>query len=562
MLADLGAVEVLDELAQALGLLRVLLELDPRVQVLGVLAHDHEVGLGEAGAHALVGLARPDAGVQVELLAQQHVDGAEAGADRRRRRALDPDPVALDRLERAIGEGVALVAVDVLAGRLLVPGELDAGRLEHAASRLRQLGTGAVTRDEGDFVCHMTPLRFRCAAMLCDHGYPMTGSRSLPLLRIFGIRIGVNYSWFLVLFVVIFVLWDSLSETLDASNTTVYVVAVVAAASFFASIVAHELGHALAARREGIAVEGIDLFLFGGVMKMSRDTDSPGAEFRVAAAGPLVTLVLMLLALGAAVLLAGVDSFWDAARLSGTADASPPEVVVSLLVSMNLLLLLFNLVPAFPLDGGRIARAAAWKVTGDRHRATRFAARIGIGFGWLLILGGLMLVVFSEGRAFDGIWFAALGWLLASAARGTLAQTRFTEQLAGITVADVKDSEPVTIPARLTAAQAYDEYFLRYQGWEWFAVVEDDGRYAGLAHRQAVEHAALQEGGAMPVREVAAPGADEGQVPADAPLEALLASEPLRRLGALMAVDGDGRLRGVVTFEQVTRALRTRLAPS
>jgi Zn-dependent protease len=390
----------------------------------------------------------------------------------------------------------------------------------------------------------------------------MTGSRSLPLLRIFGIRVGVNYSWFLVLFVVIFVLWDSLRNTLDASETTVYVVAVVAAASFFASIVAHELGHALAARREGIAVEGIDLFLFGGVMKMSRETDSPGAEFRVAVAGPLVTLLLVVLAAAVAVVIAGADSFWDAARLSAAADASPAEVVVSLLVSMNLVLLVFNLVPAFPLDGGRIARAAAWALTGDRHRATRFAARIGIAFGWTLMAGGLALVVFVEGAALDGIWFAALGWLLAGAARGTLAQTRFTEQLAGITVADVMDSEPVTIPAGLSAATAYEDFFLRYQGWDWFAVVEDDGRYAGIAHRRAIEHAALQEGGAMPVRELAATGAADGQVPADAPLEALLSSEPLRRLGAVMAVDADGRLRGVVTFEQVTRALRARLAPS
>src|ERR671921_335150 len=343
----------------------------------------------------------------------------------------------------------------------------------------------------------------------CHHG-GMTRSRSLPLLRIFGVRVGVNPSWFLVLFLVIFVLWDSLRRTLDAGATTVYVVAVVAAASFFASIVLHELGHALAARREGIEVEGIDLFLFGGVMKMSRETDTPGAEFRVAVAGPLVTLAIMLLAAGAAVLLAGGDSFWDAARLSGSADASPVEVVVSLLVSMNMILLLFNLVPAFPLDGGRIARAAAWKLTGDRHRATRFAARIGIGFGWLLILGGLALVVFAEGMAFDGIWFAALGWLLASAARGTLAQTRFTEQLAGITVADVMDAEPVTIPAGLPAARAYEDFFLRYQGWEWFAVVDEDGRYAGIAHRRAVEHAALQEGGETPVRELAAPGAADG----------------------------------------------------
>jgi Zn-dependent protease len=382
-------------------------------------------------------------------------------------------------------------------------------------------------------------------------------------MRLFGIRVGVNYSWFLVLFVVIFILWDSLSDTLDASDTTVYVVAVVAAGSFFASIVLHELGHALAARREGIEVEGIDLFLFGGVMKMSRETDTPGGEFRVAVAGPLVTLLIMVAASVAAVLLAGVDSFWDAARLSSAADATPVEVVASLLVSMNLVLLVFNLVPAFPLDGGRIARAAAWRITGDRNKATRFAARIGIGFGWSLILLGLAaIVVWGSDAAFDAIWFAALGWLLASAARGTLAQATFTEQLAGITVADVMDAEPVTIPAALPAARAYEEFFLRYQGWEWFAVVEEDGRYAGLAHRRAVEHAALQEGGEMPVRELAAPAAAEAQVAADAPLEALLASEPLRRLGALMAVDADGRLRGVVTFDQVTRTLRARLAPS
>ena len=360
----------------------------------------------------------------------------------------------------------------------------------------------------------------------------MTGSRSLPLLRVFGIRVGVNYSWFLVLFLVIYIVWDSLRDTLDASNTTLYVVAVVSAFAFFASILLHELGHALAARREGIGVEGIDLFLFGGVMKMSRETDSPGAEFRVAAAGPLVTLAIMGLAAGAAVVVAGADGFWDAARLSGAADATPAEVVISLLVSMNLVLLVFNLVPAFPLDGGRIARALAWKLTGDRHKATRIAAYIGVGFGWLL----------------------------SSSARGALAQTAFTEKLEGITVADIMDAEPVTIPAALPTSRAYDEFFLRYHGWDWFAVVEADGRYAGIAHRAAVEHVALREGaGDAPVREVAAGG---DQVAADAPLEALLGSEALRRLGALMAVDGDGRLRGVVTKEQVMRAMQARLAPT
>jgi Zn-dependent protease len=388
-------------------------------------------------------------------------------------------------------------------------------------------------------------------------------SGSLPLLRLFGIRVGVNYSWFLILFVVIFILWDSLSQTLDASDTTVYVVAVVAALSFFASILLHEVGHALAARREGIEVAGIDLFLFGGVMRMNRDTETPGAEFRVAVAGPLVTLAIVAVAAGAAVLIAGADSFWDAARLSGQAQASPVEVVVSLLVTMNLFLLVFNLVPAFPLDGGRIARAAAWRITGDRHRATRFAARIGIAFGWSLMGLGVALIVIAGGdAAFDAVWFIALGWLLASGARAAIAQTAFTERLDGVTVADIMDAEPVTIPADLPARRAYEDFFLRYQGWEWFAVVEEDGRFAGLAHRAAMEHAALEEDGGLPARAVAAPAAGEGQVPADTPLESLLASEPLRRLGALMAVDGEGRLRGVVTFEQVSRALRSRLAPT
>jgi Zn-dependent protease len=335
---------------------------------------------------------------------------------------------------------------------------------------------------------------------------------------------------------------------------------VVAAASFFASIVLHELGHALAARREGIAVEGIDLFLFGGVMKMSRETDSPGAEFRVAAAGPLVTLVLMALASAAAILIAGADSFWDAASLSASADASPVEVVVSLLVSMNLVLLLFNLVPAFPLDGGRIARAAAWKLTGDRHRATRFAARIGIGFGWLLIgLGLLMLAAFGSSATFDAIWFAALGWLLASAARTTLAQTAFTEQLAGITVADVMDAEPVTILAALPVGRAYEDYFLRYQGWEWFPVIDAAGRFVGIVHRPALEHVVRVGGsqGERPVRELMSPDDGKGSVAASAPIEQLRASEPLRNLGALFAVDGEGVLRGVVTVDQVRRALQS-----
>lgn len=389
----------------------------------------------------------------------------------------------------------------------------------------------------------------------------MLGSgRSYRLATLFGIRIGVNASWFVILFVILYVFQGSFREDLDATDTVAFATAVAAAAMFFGSIVLHELGHALAARREGIEVAGIDLFLFGGVMKMNRDTDSPGAEFRVAVAGPLVTLGLVVVGAGIGVALAGPEVFWDRETLHGAGQMGVAEMLVFVVVSMNMLLLLFNLIPAFPLDGGRIARSVVWKLTGDRGKATRVAAWIGQGFAVLLIAFGVYLVM--QGSSFDGIWIAVLGWMLGTAARSAVVQTAFVERLSGVTVADVMDAEPVTIPAGLPALRAFEDYFLRYYDFEWFAVVEDDGRFAGLAHRDPVQAAAHGSDADRPVRELAAPAAAEGQIPSDTPLEALLGSEALRRLGALMAVDGEGRLRGVVTVEQVSRALQARLAVS
>ena len=384
----------------------------------------------------------------------------------------------------------------------------------------------------------------------------MLGGSSIRLATIFGIRVGVNVSWFLILFLAIFWLQEPFADELD-NESAGFVVAVLTAFGFFGSILLHELGHAIAARREGIEVSGIDLFFFGGMMKMSRDTTTPGQEFRVAVAGPLVTLLIIIVGALASMALLGADDFWDAARLERTGAPSGFELWLSFLVSANVLLLVFNLIPAFPLDGGRIARAVAWKVTGDRAKATRLSAYLGQAFAAILIGWGIYILV-SRDDTVGGLWAIVLGYLLGSSARAAIAHSAFSERLKGVTVADIMDSDPVVIPADLPAAQAWEDFFLRYQGWPWFAVVEADGRYAGLAHRAAVEHAAHAEGGTVPVREVAA-GADD-RVRADAPLEALLSSESLRRVGALMAVDADGRLRGVVTMEQVTRALQARLS--
>jgi len=380
------------------------------------------------------------------------------------------------------------------------------------------------------------------------------GGRSFQLGRILGIRIGVNASWFLILFLFLFWLSSRFGRTLD-DPTLGFAAAVIAALLFFGSIVLHELGHALAARRSGIEVAGIDLFFFGGVMKMSRDTDTPGREFFVAVAGPLVTLAIALVGAAIGIALAGGSgAFYDAARIDSLSTPGIAEQLVAFLVTMNAILLVFNLVPAFPLDGGRIARSAIWKLTGDRGRATRISGYIGQGFAALLIGYGIYLL--SAGDATSGLWMAVLGYLLWQSARGAVVQSAVTSRLEGVTVADIMDADPVTVPADMPVERAYEEFFLRYQGWPWFAVVEADGRYAGIAHRAAVESAALGHAG-VPVRELAA---DSAEVRDDAPLEALLGSESLRRLGALMAVDADGRLRGVVTLEQVSRALQERPA--
>jgi len=387
----------------------------------------------------------------------------------------------------------------------------------------------------------------------------LSSGGSLKLATIAGIRVGVSTSWFLILFVFIFLFQEQFTDILGDS-TLGFVTAVATAIGFFGSILLHELGHAVAARREGIAVTDIELFMFGGFTRMSRGAASPGQEFRIAAAGPLVTLLIALLGAGVSIAAFGWDAFRNGATLQGDAPSDVFAQWLSFLVAMNLLLLVFNLVPAFPLDGGRIAQAAAWKVTGDRTKATRMAAILGQAFAVLLIGYGAYELLTGVGT-FSGLWWIVLGWLLGSSARAAMAQTAVTAKLEGVTVADVMDAEPVTIPSELAAGQAWDEYFLRYHDWPWFPVVEPDGRWTGIAHRAAIEQVATASP-ELAMRTVAAPADAEGQIAADASLEELLGSEPLSRLGVLMATDRDGRLRGVVTRDAVMHALQARLAPS
>jgi len=382
-----------------------------------------------------------------------------------------------------------------------------------------------------------------------------TGS-SIQHVRRFGIRIGASPSGVVVLFVVIYLVSDYFREVLGGSVTEAYLVAVAAALLFFASLILHELGHALVARREGIGITGIDLWLFGGVARMSHDTQSPGAEFKVAAAGPLVTLVIVGICLGLSSLIQNGAAL-EVARLAGDAEVSPTLALLGFLATMNAMLFVFNLLPAYPLDGGRIARSVVWRLTGDRTRATRVAGRIGEGFAYVLIGVGIFLA--ASGNVIHGLWLAVLGWFIAQSARAAIASTAFTERIDGITVADIMDAQPVAMPATTPLTQAEDEYFLRYR-WDWFPVVDESGRFLGVVREPRVGQEIEAGRPALEVGEIVETGeADSWRVRSDSPLESLLGDEQLRSRGALMAVDADGVLRGVVTIDQVRRALSAAL---
>jgi Zn-dependent protease len=381
---------------------------------------------------------------------------------------------------------------------------------------------------------------------------------ALTLFRVRGIRIGVDYSWFLVLFLVIFWLSGYYGDITGARDGSIepFALAVISALAFFGSIVLHELGHALVAVRNGIGISEITLWLFGGLAHMQRDSDSAGIEFRIAAAGPAVTLAIAIIAAAVGIGLAGSErEFFDAMAVSNDADVSGGLAVIAWLASLNVVVLVFNLIPAFPLDGGRILRALAWRITGDRNKATRFAALTGQGFSYVFIGGGVLLVM-ATGDIISGVWLALVGFLLGSAARGTVRRTEVESRIGDLRVADVMDTEPVSIADDTTVERAIDEFFLRYR-WPWFPVTDAAERFLGLIVREAAD--AVPDGDRTTKRVGDLLEADAGgtlHVSTDAPLNSLLGNDALRRLGALAAVDSDGRLLGIVTAEQIGRALR------
>jgi Zn-dependent protease len=383
----------------------------------------------------------------------------------------------------------------------------------------------------------------------------MFGGRSVQLGRIFGIRIGANPSWFVILFLGIVFFSSQYRDEFPGHGTRAYVLATITTAAFLLSVLLHELGHAVTARLSGLRVLGVELWMFGGFTNMERDATTPGVELRIAAAGPAVTAVIAALAFAAGSASIGAGQFIKVVPQT-LATVSPTTAVLGYVAYINALLLVFNLLPGLPLDGGRIARAIIWWRTGNLTRATALSARIGQALAYLL--GAFGLWEFAQRSVTAGLWSLYIAFLIGMSARQYLVHASVTERISGLRVEDVMDPQPVAVPSQTKLDRAIDDFFVRY-GWDWFPVVDVTGVFLGLVSRDRVEAVpeALRAGSSVDeVTDRETRGAF--RIGVDEPLEALLSSEGLRRLGAVMAVDSSDVLRGVVTIEQVKRALDTR----
>jgi len=362
---------------------------------------------------------------------------------------------------------------------------------------------------------------------------------NISLGRIGGVEVRVNWSWLVIFALIVWSLTDGVfpSQNPGLSDGTYLAMAVVAAVLFFASLLLHELGHAWQARREGMEIDGITLWLFGGVSQFKTRFPSAGAELRIALAGPLVSLLLGVVFV--LIALAGLPSAVDG--------------VAAWLGYINLALLVFNLIPALPLDGGRVLRAALWRIRGDLAWATRVATDIGRGFGYLFIGLGIAMFIFQG--SFSGAWLAFIGWFLLQAATAEARYIATAAALDGLRVRDLMVRDPVTVDGDLTVGQFMDDV-ARSRRFTTYPVL-DRGRPIGLLAFSSVAALPRSEWDSRRVRDAMIPLDRVPQLTEDATaVEALAAlSPPTSNRGLVVE---NGHLAGLLSITDLTRALEVR----
>jgi Zn-dependent protease/CBS domain-containing protein len=366
----------------------------------------------------------------------------------------------------------------------------------------------------------------------------------VQLFRLAGIPIRLDASWLVILALLTWTLTEQvfLPELPEAAWYTHWILGLATAVAFFICIVLHELGHALVARASGMQIRGITLFLFGGVAELGGEPPSAGAEFLMAAAGPGVSAVLATL-------------FWAmSAFVTHASGWLWADLMLRNLALINITVLLLNLIPAFPLDGGRIFRSALWGILGDVRRATYWAALGGQAFAWILIAIGILRFIYGD--FIGGLWMGLIGLFLNNAARGSYQQVLIREMLQGEPVSRFMHTEPIVVPPSLDLRHWVEDYVYRYHRKAF--PVASNGHLEGFISTQALGQYPRDDWEKHTVGEVMRHDLEKVSIPPNA--DALQAMSKMQQTGLsrLLVTDGD-RLLGIISLKDLLRFLHLKV---
>jgi Zn-dependent protease len=358
---------------------------------------------------------------------------------------------------------------------------------------------------------------------------------SLNLGRVFGIQVRLHYSWFIIfLLVTITLVYPHWSQPLS------WLMGIIASLLFFASVLAHELAHSLVGRVNGIPIKSITLFIFGGMAQMTKEATKASAELKMAIAGPACSL-----AIGG---LFGLVWFLTKGSIEPVAE------MAGWLAIINVALAAFNLIPGFPLDGGRVFRALMWYFSGNYQRSTQVATRVGQGIAYTFIAGGIA-IMFLFGEWLSGLWLVFIGWFLQNTATMSYRQTQWREALSGLTASQMMTTDYITVPSGTTVSQLVHGHILP-KGHHLFLITEGE-RFKGMLTLQNIKSLPQTKWDTTPVEKIMVPTERLKAVSPDQ--DGLSVVEQMDEKGLnQMPVASEGRIIGLVTRDNLMRFLRTR----
>jgi Zn-dependent protease/predicted transcriptional regulator len=364
--------------------------------------------------------------------------------------------------------------------------------------------------------------------------------KSIKLFRLQGFEVKIDFSWIII---AILVAW-SLSTGLfplrfkNLSTQTYWVMGIVGALGLFLSIIAHEFAHSLVARKYGMPMQGITLFIFGGVAEMGEEPPKPRAEFATAVVGPISSMAIAVV-------------FYGISRVGGGFLPQPINGVLGYLAWINAILAAFNLVPAFPLDGGRVLRSILWGIKGNLNWATRISSRIGSGFGIFLIIMGILNVL--RGNFVGGMWWFVLGLFLQGAAKMSYQRLVTRKALEGEPVRRFMKSDPVTVKPTISLQELVEDYVYKYH-FKMFPVVEDGNRLVGCIATKDVKGIPREEWSQKNVGEFAEKCTPENTIEPEKDATKALSMMSRNSASRLMVVE-EGRLVGIIALKDMLRFL-------